>query len=98
MSNEQKTMIHPFTGVLCDTKELGPQDVVEPGDIYRSATLIEEKSGLGKWFIAGDIIAGMKLGPECNVHMLRLSPVAGAAPSTLLDEPKPEKGYRGNRF
>jgi hypothetical protein len=72
MDNE--TMVNPFTRVLCDVKHLNPGDLIDAGDVYRSTTLSEKDADIGRWFVAGDVIAGTAIGATCNVHFIRLSP------------------------
>lgn len=78
-----KTMLHPFTGNTCEVIDLKPGDCVQEGDLYRSATISEkglamgaEAPGIGRWFAAGAILDGKTIGPDCNVHFLRLVPEA----------------------
>jgi hypothetical protein len=73
MSTE--TMINPFTGVRCDVTHLKPGDVVEAGDIYRSTTVTETRSDMGRWYHASDLLVGTTIGELCNVHFIRLSPI-----------------------
>lgn len=85
MAKEQKleTMLHPFNGTPCEVVHLQPGAEVESGDLYRSVTVAvdgspigPESGGLGRWFAAGDILDGSIIGPECNVHFVRLLPIA----------------------
>ena len=78
--------MHPFTRVPCEVLHLNPGDVVEAGDLYRSVTVTEAKSDLGRWFMAGDVIAGTVIGPTCNVHFIRPIPIPGAFPVVELTE------------
>lgn len=66
-------MIHPFTRVLCDVKHLNPGDMIEASDVYRSTTLSEKSADIGRWFWAGDVLAGTAIGQTCNTHFIRLS-------------------------
>lgn len=79
--NKKETMIHPFTHVLCEVIHLQIGEVIDSGDIYRSATysttghaISKESPGLGKWFYAGEMLEGSPVGNECNVHFIRLIP------------------------
>ena len=72
-----ETMLHPFTGIVCDVQHLQPGENIMTGDVYRSVTMIEAKSALGTWFVATDVLDGWPIGPACNVHFLRLTPTLG---------------------
>lgn len=80
----EETMLHPFTNVACGVTHLNPGDAVDPGDLYRSATVDVKgfpidamKPGIGRWFVAGDLLDGCIIGVDCNVHFVRLTPLEG---------------------
>ncbi len=70
-----ETMLHPFNNEMCEVQHLQPGDVVFTGDLYRSATVLEATSALGKWYAATDTINGTSIGVDCNVHFVRLKPI-----------------------
>ena len=78
-------MIHPLIGTPHEVLRLEPGDRIEVGDLYRSATLQEPKSGLGRWFAATETLAGTVIGPECNVAFIRLSPIVEAPEDDATD-------------
>lgn len=75
-NSKVETMVHPFNGTVCEVKRLQPGELIEPGDMYRSVTLQETRSALGRWFMVDDLFAGTIVGKECNVNFIRLTPTA----------------------
>jgi hypothetical protein len=80
MDKKIELMPHPFSGDTCQVTHLNVGDEVMPHDLYRSMTVandgsqMNEQGGLGKWVYAGNMLAGSIIGPECNVHFIRLVP------------------------
>ena len=93
MTNSKiETALHPFTKVQCEVTHLQPGDIIDAGDMYRSATYGDDgmpigpdRPGLGRWFQAGDIMHGFPTHPECNVHFMRLVPIVKPEPVVQVD-------------
>lgn len=83
MNKKPETMLHPFTNVPCEVIHLQAGEPVIAGDVYRSVTLSidgtamgPDTGGIGRWFFAPDSAVGSIIHPECNVHFIRLLPIA----------------------
>lgn len=91
-------MLHPFTDVQCEVVSLQPGATLEASDLYRSATLAAngqaispEAPGVGKWCLAGDILHGSTVHPECNVTFIRLVPSVQLPDGDGLSDVESEK-------
>lgn len=77
MMVKAETMLHPMSGVRCSIKHLEPGELIETGDVYRSESLKEKGTELGRWYVVEGVLAGTPIGKECNVHFMRLTPIDG---------------------
>lgn len=73
--SDKEIMIHPFTRVACTVQRLNPGETITVGDVYRSATLMEDRSDIGRWFAVTETMHGFPVGPTCNVNFMRLTPI-----------------------